>query len=202
MINLLPHELKEEYRYARKNRTLLKWVGAFMVAIVGVGIIAGSGVFMMNNRSHEYQTRIDQAQVELTSQNQSTVQKEVREISNNLKLMVTVLSKEILFSKLLTQLGTITPANVILTDLSISQTESAIDITAHTANYEAATQLQVNMTDPNNKVFSKADIISITCTASSGSTAADPEHPCTVTIRAQFTQNNPFLFINATKAGS
>jgi Tfp pilus assembly protein PilN len=178
MINLLPHELKQEYRYARKNRKLLKWVGAFAVAILGVGVIAGVGVFMMNDSSEEYKAKIATAQAELASQNQAAVQKEVKEISNNLKLMVTVLSKEILFSKLLTQLGTITPANVILTDLSISQTESAIDITAHTANYEAATQLQVNMTDP--------------------------KHPCTATIRAQFTENNPFLFINATnaKAGS
>ena len=114
--------------------------------------------------------------------------------------MVTVLSKEILFSKLLTQLGTITPPNVRLTDLTISQTESAIDITAQTANYESATQLQVNLTDPNNKIFSKADIVSITC--SSGATVQDTAHPCTATIRAQFTENNPFLFINAAKAGS
>jgi len=201
MINLLPHEIKEEYRYARKNRKLLKWVGAFMVAIIGVGVIAGTGVFMMKEKSNQYQVKIDQAKAELASEDQSGVQKQVTEISNNLKLMVTVLSKEILFSKLLTQLGSITPANVILTDLSISQTESAIDITAHTSNYEAATQLQVNLTDPNNKIFSKADLVNITC--ASGPTIDDPAHPCTAIIRAQFSENNPFLFINATKkAGS
>ena len=200
MINLLPHEIKEEYRYARRNRTLLKWVAAFVVAIFGISVITGTGIIMMNDKSHDYEIKIAHAQADLTSQKQKQVQKEVTDISNNLKLMVTVLSKEILFSKLLTQLGTITPANARLTDLSISQTESAIDITANTSNYEAATQLQINLTDANNKIFSKADIVTISCAASA--TTQDPAHPCTAIIRAQFSKNNPYLFINATKAGS
>lgn len=113
------------------------------------------------------------------------LKKEVTSVSNNLKLMVTVLSKEILFSKLLAQLGTITPQNVVLTDLSISQTESAIDITAQAANYNAAAQLQANLADKNNQIFSSADIVNITC--ASGSTATtNTAYPCTVNIRALF----------------
>lgn len=199
MINLLPPELKADYRYARYNHRLVHWLFAFLLAIVGVAIITGSGLFIMNDSIDSYKTRIASAQSQLASQNITGVQKQVTDISNNLKLMVKVLSKEILFSKLLTRLGQVTPPGVILTNLSISQTESAIDITAQTANYNAATQLQVNLADPSNQIFSKADIESITC---GGGTQVNSTYPCTATIRAQFTGNNPFLFINAQKAGS
>lgn len=202
MINLLPPDLKQDYRYARRNRHLLYWVFAFVVAIAGVAIITGSGLIIMNNSIDSYRTRIAGAQAQLTSQNITATENQVTTISNNLKLMVEVLSKEILFSKLLTQLGSITPSNVELTNLSISQAQTAVEITAQTTSYNAATQLQVNLASPSNQIFSKADIVSITCT--SGAQAINPAYPCAVDIRAQFTSNNPFLFINASgqKAGS
>jgi len=125
------------------------------------------------------------------------VQKQVTDISNNLKLAVQVLSQEILFSKLLKQLASVTPRNATLTNLSISDTQKGVDITAQTANYDAATQLQINLADPKNQIFAKADIITINC----GSTVGI-RYPCTVNIRALFAANNPFLFINDKKAGS
>jgi len=196
MINLLPPALKEEYRYARRNRRTAQWAVAFLGAILGVVLITASGLFIMTNSINNYKTNIASAQAQLANQNVSGAQKQATDISNNLKLMVTVLSKEILFSKLLTQLGTLTPSNVILTNLSISQTESAVDITAQTGSYNAATQLQVNLADPNNQIFSKADIVSISC-SNPDATAANANYPCTASVRALFTKNNPFLFINS-----
>lgn len=195
MINLLPPELKQDYKYARYNRKLMHWVIAFAFAIVGAGVITGSGLFIMHNSISDYKGRIATAQAQLSSDNLTAVQNQVTTISNNLKLMVKVLSKEILFSKLLTQLGTITPSNVELTSLTISQAQTAVEITAQTTNYNAATQLDANLAAPNNQIFAKADLISITCTSPAQST--NPNYPCTADIRAQFTTNNPFLFINA-----
>lgn len=195
MINLLPPDLKQDYRYARYNRKVMHWIVAFLLAIVGAALITGSGLFIMHNSINDYTGRIATAQAQLNSENLTAVQNQVAAISNNLKLMVKVLSKEILFSKLLTRLGTITPSNVELTNLTISQAQTAVEITAQTTNYNAATQLQANLASPNNQIFQKADLISITC--SSNSTASDPNYPCTADIRAQFTNNNPFLFINA-----
>jgi Tfp pilus assembly protein PilN len=200
MINLLPPEIKQDYRYARRNRQLVRWVFASLLAILGVVIITGGGLFVMNGSIDSYNTSISNTQSQLASQDIAGTQKKVTDISNNLKLMVKVLSKEILFSKLLTRLGSITPPNVILTNLSISQTESAIDITAQTGNYNAATQLQINLADPTNQIFSKADIVNITC--ATGAQVTNPNYPCTASIRAQFTHNNPFLFINSSGAST
>ncbi len=107
-----------------------------------------------------------------------------------------VLSREVLFSKLLTQIAAVTPTNTSLTDLSISNVAGSLDITAISSDYQSATQLQVNLEDPRNKIFSKADIQNITCNPD----ATDPRYPCSVRIKALFSDDNPFLFINKSAA--
>ena len=205
MINLLPPDLKQGYKYARYNRRLLRWIIAFVVVIMGAAFITTGGMVLIQNSIDSYKNRISTAQAQLASQNLTGVQAQVTTISNNLKLMVQVLSKEILFSKLLTQLGNITPSSVELTGLTISQAESAIEITAQASDYNAATQLQANLSSPYNQIFAKADLVSITCVSGvQQQQLANPNYPCTADIRAEFTNNNPFLFINASgqKAGT
>lgn len=202
MINLLPPDLKQDYRYARRNRRLLFWTFAFAVAIGGVIILTGVGLLAMNNSVDNNKEEIAQLDTRLASEDLAGTQKQVTAISGNLKLMSNVLSKEILFSELLTRLGTITPPGVVLTNLSISQTAGAIgaiDITARSVDYGGAARLQANLADPNNQIFSKADTISISC-ADAESTGIAAAYPCSVSIRALFAQDNPFLFINTQKA--
>lgn len=199
MINLLPPELKLSYRYARRNRRLMSWSFALLVSTVGIAALAASGLLIMNRSVDTHKVDVAKVQARLTSQDLTGTQKEVTAISNNLNLMVSVLSNEVLFSKLLVQLGNITPPNVVLTNLTISQTADAIDVTARASGYTAAAQLQANLADPDNQIFSKADIVNISCsdTDSKGAAAA---YPCTVTIKALFADNNPFLFISTNKA--
>jgi Tfp pilus assembly protein PilN len=196
MINFLPPELKDTYRYAHRNVSLLRWAIMFGVGLVGLIVISGAGLFYLQNQTSSYTAQVDSSNASLKKQNIGSVQRQVTDISNNLKLVVQVLSREVLFSKLLTRLGAVTPANTVLTNLSIAQITGGIDITAKTTDYNAATQLQVNLADPKNQIFSKADIVSISCND------ADPtaKYPCTVTLRALFSNTNPFLFINSGKA--
>ena len=195
MINLLPPDLKQEYRYARQNLHILRWTYAFVFVIAGVAVITLAGTYTMNRSSDTYKARITNVQDQLAKEDSAGIERQVTAISNNLKLMVSVLSKEVLFSELLARLGSLTPSNAVLTNLSIAQNVSAIDITAQTTDYNAATQLQVNLADAGNQIFSKADIVTISC--ADGATAANPAYPCTVQIRAAFTSDNPFLFLNA-----
>lgn len=192
MINLLPPNIKSSYDYASRNVHALRWLIAFAVALVGLGAIGTTGLIYMQHLSKDYQTQITAKEQSLKFQKLEETQQAAKDISNSLKLAVNVLSKEVLFSELLKQLGTVTPANVRLASLNISQTTGSLDITANSTDYKAATQLQVNLADPANKIFSQADIVSISC--SSGSTATN--YPCSVTLRALFAKDNPFLFIN------
>lgn len=192
MINLLPPDTKEIYRYARRNRVLARWIAAGVICLLGGVLLLGGGYLYLNQSIQTTTQQIADSNAQLRDQNLGQVQKQVTTISNNLKLVVQVLSKEILFSRLLQQLANVTPDNVVLTNLAIAQTQGGVEITAETANYDAATQLQVNLADPKNQIFSKADIVSINC-----SSGANAQYPCTADIRALFAQNNPFLFINA-----
>ncbi len=189
MINLLPPELKQAYRYGRINRHLIHWVFVFSAGIVGAAIITAFGYLYLNQTADNYKNQIATSNQQLAKQNLSTVQAQVKDISNNLSLVVQVLSKQVLFSELLQQLTKLMPADTNLTGLSISQAQGAIDITANAKNYSAATQIQVNLTSPNNQLFSKADIVSISC---SGVTT----YPCSIALRALFSPNSSYMFIN------
>ena len=194
MINLLPTDLKQEYLYARRNTSLRRWAFALLFGLVGVGLVTTGGLLYMQNSIDTYSRQVVQSEDSLKEQKLNETRKHSEDITNSLKLVVDVLSREVLFSKLLTQIAAVTPAQTSLTDLSINSVQGSLDITAVSSDYQSATQLQVNLQDPANKIFSKADIQNISCNP----TATDPQHPCTVTLKALFATNNPFLFINKT----
>lgn len=193
MINLLPTGVRENVAYARRNTKLFKWVSALACFIAGVGLIVALGMFYMDSSIRNLSTQLEQTKAELEAKNLEDTQTRVDEISGSLKLAVQVLSREILFSELIKQIGAVIPAKASLTDLQIAKVEGAIDLKAVASDYNTATQVQVNLQDPNNKIFDTADIINITCNSSG---ATDPRYPCTTNIRARFASKNPFLFIN------
>lgn len=199
MINLLPPQVKSSYSYARRNVALRKWVVIILVALVGLGAIGTFGLLALQQSSLSYSRKITQTEASLKKENYAATQKQVKDISGSFKLVVKVLSQEVLFSQLLKQIATAIPLGSNLTGLTISQTQGAIDITANAVDYRTATQVQVNLADPNNKIFSKADIVGITCRSTADPTATGTAslYPCNINIRALFAKDNPFLFINS-----
>lgn len=192
MINLLPPDLKDQYNYGRRNTALRRWVLAMGFGFAGVVILTFAGMFQMQNAIKQHENQVANTQGQLNAQNMEETRTHAKEITGSIKLATDVLSREILFSKLLTQIATVIPPNTSLTDLSIAQGQGGVEIKAVSADYTSATQLQINLKDPANKIFSKADIQSISCNSDS----TDPKYPCAVTIRALFSDNNPYLFIN------
>jgi Tfp pilus assembly protein PilN len=194
MINLLPPEIKNSYRYARRNVALRRWVIICLVALIGLAGLATYGLLTLHQSTITYNNKITAANNLFKQEKFSETQTEVKDASNSFKLAVKVLGQEILFSKLIQQITATIPDGANLTELDINQTQGGIDISANATDYHTATQVQVNLSDPNNKIFSKADIIGINCVSTN---AANPQYPCLITIRALFASNNPFLFINS-----
>lgn len=194
MINLLPPEDKGTFSYAKRNTVLLRWCLVLLAGIAGTFIIVVFGLFYMNQSIKTFTVQNAQAQQDLKDNKLEETQKQIQDISGSLKLVVQVLSREILFSKLINQIGSVIPPNAILTDLEITDTQGAIDIKAVATDYNTASQIQVNLQDPANKIFDKADIQTISCTTNSTS---NKHYPCTISIRAQFAKKNPYLFINS-----
>lgn len=201
MINLLPPDVKQSIVYARRNSVLLRWVVALLISTAGVAVVVVFGLLYINQSISENQKQVAQMEEQLKVQKLEETQKRVEDISSSLKLVTQVLSKEVLFSKFIPQVGAAMPQNAVLTNLSVSKLQGGIDLQAAATDYTAATQVQVNLKDPNNKIFSNADIVNIQCNSSAGDTTngTSSKYPCAVSIRAQFATNNPFLFISGAK---
>lgn len=192
MINLLPPDLKSDYRYARRNTKALYLIVVCIVGLVGLAAVTAAGLLYLEQSAKAYTNEAKSLQQRLTEQKQAETEKQVAEVAGNLKLAVDVLSKEVLFSQLLKQLATVVPSNVVLTGITLEEFSGALNIQAGAQDYNSATQLHVNLADPANKIFAEADIVSINCSGSSES-----NYPCSVSVRALFASENPFLFINS-----
>jgi len=198
MINLLPPATKQEIMYARRNTKMLRWASAIVAVIIGIVLIVGFGTLYINKSTKAYTTQLADTTQQLKAQKLDETSKRVQDISSSLKLVTQVLSREVLFSKLVQQIGAAMPPNTVLTNLQINKLQGGIDLSAQAVDYKTATQIQVNLQDPTNKIFAKSDILSITCNGN-GTGTLNAKYPCIVQVRALFATNNPFLFINGGK---
>jgi Tfp pilus assembly protein PilN len=198
MINLLPPETKQDILYARRNTKLLHWSVAMLTAMAGTMLVVGFGLLYLKQSTKNYNAQLEATTAQLKLQKLDETQKRVQDISSSLKLVIQVLGREVLFSKLLQQIGAAMPSGSVLTGLSINKVQGGIDLSAAATTYQTATQVQVNLRDPANKIFEKADIVTVQCSSAGGggTSELDAKYPCKVTVRALFATNNPFLFIN------
>ena len=197
MINLIPEDIKTQNSYAIKNRVLIRWVLAFFIGIIGIGLAVWFGHFQLNRTIASTQEEISQSEERLSQQDLEGTQKQTKEIDNSIKLAIKVLEKRIIFSKLLQQIGSVMPPGTRLQDLSLQEElNGGVNLIARAESYQAATQVQVNLSDPSNEVFKQADIISINCSEPSEEDSVEDSYPCTVTLRALFNEDNPFQYIN------
>jgi Tfp pilus assembly protein PilN len=197
MINLLPPEYKENILYARRNRTLLNWATAIIISLLLLAAITAAGYVLLNNSIKTQTAHTNDIKQHLKEEKIDETKAQLEEISANTKLILQVLSREILFSKLLKQLGTSMPPGTSLQSIEIDKVQGGITLKALASDVQSATQIQVNLSDPQNKIFQKADIENINCAAASNSSL-----PCTVQLRALFASDNPYVYIPSSANGS
>lgn len=189
MINLLPNETKQQLLFARKNTALKNWIVATVIGLLGILLVIAAGQLFISRSTTVWQKQVNDTKQQLEQQQLQQTQNRVTEMSDSIKLASQVLSKQVLLSKLLTQVTTVLPTGTSLQSLSIKSAEGGIDLTAIARDYQSATQVQINLADPKNKVFEKADIVSVTCQDNSNT-----GYPCTVTLRALFAKDNAFQY--------
>ena len=195
MINLLPPQTKANYRFARRNQALRGWVAALVLTLIGVGALVTYGLVNLQQQVNNYQHQVVAAQDSLKANKLKETEQQVKDISGSLKLATQVLSSEVLFSKLITQIGAAMPSGAVLASLNINRTTGGIDLNAAARDYSTASQVQLNLSSSTNKIFAKADILTINCSTAKAIDKPNP-YPCTVSLRALFNNNNQFLFVN------
>jgi len=197
MINLLPPSRADAIRYGRQNSTLMRWLAGAAIAIGGLVVIIFSGWLYLNQESKNLQKSIDISAKQLQAENLTQVQKDAKEITGDITVINKILSQEIRFSELIQAIGNILPPDTVLGTLSLSNKVSGgIDITANAKYGNSVPQIVANLTDPANKLFSKADVVSVSCDS-------NPTHtyPCTIILRALFSKDAQSKFISFPSGG-
>jgi Tfp pilus assembly protein PilN len=200
MINLLPQEYSSAMRLDRLSATLYKWMVGAVVAIAGLVFIIGAGWLYLNEQTGDLNHSIVLQKQQLQSQNLSQVQKNADQLSGNIKIINQILSKEIRFSDLIQAIGQVMPNGSVLSSLSLSKIGGGIDLSASTKDYSSAAQIATNLSDPSNNIFSKVDVVTVTCT--NGGLQSNVGYSCNATYRALFDSKTPSRFFNVPKDGS
>lgn len=198
MINLLPPKEKEAIVFARLNVRLRHWIIGALVGLVGVALVVSAGNMLVGQTISDYDSTIATTKKRLENNKQQETLQEVKGIQESFKLVIDVLSREVLFSKILPRVGQVMPSGTVLEGLSLNtdSTETAFDITASAVDFTSGSQIQINLTDPANKLFSKADLVNVACKESEAESEKPAEYPCKVTMRVQPTESSQFLLIS------
>ena len=184
MINLLPPSRTAAIRYGRQNTSLRVWLVGVALAIVGLIIILAGGWVYIDHQSKVFQKDISSTNQQLQTQNVDKVKADAKEITGDINVIDKVLSQEIHFSDLIQAIGSYMPPGTVLGSLSLSDKVSgSLDLTANARDYASAAQIAVNLSDKKDDLFSKVDIISISC----GSTI-EKTYKCSSTFRALFSK--------------
>jgi Tfp pilus assembly protein PilN len=180
MINLLPPDHAMRIRFGRGNTALRRWIIAGLISVAGLLIILFGGWVYLKSQTSNLQRQLDSTNQQLQLQNLSKVQKQSAEITGDIKVINQVLSGEVHFSNLIQDIGTIMPPGTVVESLTLGKINSALDLTVHAKDYPSAAQVAVNLNDPSNGIFSRVDIVSITC----GTT--NQTYKCDVVLKALF----------------
>ena len=191
MINLLPSEYGSSLRYSHLNAILRRWLAAATVACGGLVLILAVGWVYITQQNKNLAKNIDSVNQQLRAQDLAGTQKKAQAITNNIKIINQVLSREIRFSGLITQIGSVMPPGAVLSGLTLAKVDGGLDLSASARDYTSATQIAVNLSDPKNKIFDKVDIVNVNCSATSGSA-----YPCSASFRALFSKSTQSQFLN------
>lgn len=197
MINLLPDHIKEEITYSRRNRVLLRWIISVVLVIGGIGAMTVFGELFINKNIHTLQSVAKITQDRISDQNLQSTQKDIQNLSNNFKTITQLLSKQLLFSKLFVKIGSIIPNGAILSGITISNAAPTLDLNIASTTQNTATQAFVNIHDPANGIFQKADLISVSCTPSSSTSSIHSKYPCLTIITVVMKTDSSFYFLNS-----
>lgn len=191
MINLLPSDYRLKLHYGRLNAKLSRWLVINAVIIGGLILILGSGWLYMEQQTRSLNQSITSSQNQLKAQNLEQVRKQAEEISQNIRVIEQILKREIRFSDLIQEIGQVMPPGAVLSSLTLSdKVTGALDLNINAKNYESTAQVAVNLSDPKNNLFTKVDIINISCSS------ANRTYPCTGVFRALFDAKTSQRFLN------
>lgn len=158
MINLLPPAVKEERKYGRLNRFMVKQViGLGIIGALAVGFMMSGLQFIKND-----ETLINEAITSKQTEYEplKAFEDQAKELNADVKTIQQLFERELKFSELLVKIATAIPDSARLTSLSLAEGDTApLSITAIVDSQESAAVLRKSLVESD--TFATADILSI-----------------------------------------
>ena len=123
MINLLAPESQKRFRAARLNLKLRSYIFILLATLLGVVGIFGAGYYLTLSERAIAERKLQDYQQQTASY--QGVRNEAKAFADNLKIAKSILSQEIVYSDLVTQIAQTLPSSAVLTALNVDATTIA-----------------------------------------------------------------------------
>ena len=183
MINLLPPQTKKELRSARLNVILLRYCIFLVICVVFLVGIFGVGFYITDIDAQAAQKKRAESQRKINQY--SKVKAEAEAFSGNLANAKTILSSEVVFSKLITDIAGVLPSGAILGSLNLTSNTLGAPISLQAKVTTNAKAIELKDKLEASTLFEKVSIVSIQVSEVSDSgNSLDRSHPVGVTLNA------------------
>ena len=160
MINLLPPQDRLEIELSKRNSVLRRYIELSLVGVLIIALLVmGAHYYLKTQEKHMANTAELNKQ---KAQELSKTQEEAEQLAETINTIGALLARDVRFSNMLRDIGSLVPAGAVLTGLELSSADSKAPllITAQIDNEQKGPVLRNNLA--NSKLFEKAEIKSIT----------------------------------------
>ena len=119
MINLLPPDIKEQIRYAKLNRLVLRYLRVILAVVVVLGGIFAGALYLVGQQEAAAEASANDSQATINHLN-STVLPEAQDASNRLAAIQYVQSTQTHFSSVVSDLASVLPQGVTIDTLTLT----------------------------------------------------------------------------------
>lgn len=159
MINLLPPKRLMNMRLAKSNTILSRYIKLLLISMIILGgIVAGAYYFLdiQQQRAAEAQ-RLDQKRIDALL----PYHEQAQQLSTTVSTIANVMSSDVAFSNMLTQIGNLMPSGAALTGIQLSAEDlsAPLVVSAHVDTEQRAVVLLNNLNQSD--LFERAQIRTI-----------------------------------------
>lgn len=119
MLNVLPPELKQQIKYARRNVTARRYILIILLIMVVTGNVLVVSHWYADQQIADYEATLQEKNEEMEQYAQ--LEESVKELNDQIGTMDTLLQQKSRFSVLLTDLAQVLPQNSYLNGLSLTE---------------------------------------------------------------------------------
>lgn len=191
MINLLPHDVKSDIGYARKNKVLFSWILLLLALLAVMLVIVGIGMFFITQRANNINRLVAISEQRIVDQDLAAYQKNAETFSNDLNTAVKLLENQLLFSKIIRTIGAVLPPGVVLDTLDYSVEDEVLTLNISGKSQKDITTAFENISSSKERsgnLFTNADLLKVDCSS--------VDEGCSGSVVVLLNKNSDFYLLN------